>query len=124
MILIILLIVCCELFAAASQIFYKKVVDQNSLDHSLVHVRDYVRFAIGIFRHPLAWAGLGMMVLSTILWLMALSQGDLSLVFPLGSIQYILVLAGSKFFLSEKVDLMRLLGTALIAIGIVVISVT
>ncbi|MFA5159005.1 MAG: DMT family transporter [Candidatus Omnitrophota bacterium] len=124
MIWLILLVVLCELFAAVSQVFYKKVVDQNGLHHSLVHIKDYVRFAVGTLKHPLAWAGLGTMALSTVLWLMALSVGDLSLIFPLGSIQYILVLVGSRFFLSEKIDSMRLLGTILITIGIVVISVS
>jgi len=121
---LIFLIVLCELFAATSQVFYKKVVDQNGSHHPLIYISDYFRFAIGILKHPLAWAGLGFMVFSTIFWLMALSAGDLSLVFPLGSIQYVLVLVGSKLFLKEKIDSMRLLGTVLIATGIVVISIS
>jgi len=114
----------CELFSAASQIFFKKVADQNGLHHPLIHIKDYVHFAAGTLKHPLAWAGLGIMILSTILWLMALSMGDLSLIFPLGSIQYILVLVGSKFFLSEKIDTLRLLGTVLIMSGIIVITIS
>jgi uncharacterized membrane protein len=58
------------------------------------------------------------------LWLIALAQGDLSLVFPIGSIQYIFVLFSAHIFLNEKIDRMKLIGTFLVVAGIILITIS
>jgi uncharacterized membrane protein len=63
--------------------------------------------------------GLGLAV-----WIIALAQGDLSIVFCLGSMQYVLILFGAHFFLGEKIDRMKLMGTLLVAFGIILITLS
>jgi len=69
-------------------------------------------------------AGIGSMRRRLIIWLMALAQGDLSLVYPLGSIQFILILFSAHIFLNEKIDKMKLIGTFLVVLGIVFITIS
>lgn len=57
-----------------------------------------------------------------ILYLTALSHGDLSLVMPLSAASYILVALLSKFFLGEEVSLQRLAGIFLVSIGVALVS--
>ena len=59
-----------------------------------------------------------------VVWLAALSQGELSLVYPLSSLQYLMVLFAARLFLKEKMDLAKITGTLLIASGIVLISLS
>ena len=55
-------------------------------------------------------------------WLVALAGSDLSIVFPLGSIQYVLVLFASQLFLKEKIDRKKLIGTLLVMVGVIAIA--
>ncbi|MEM2828380.1 MAG: EamA family transporter [Candidatus Nezhaarchaeales archaeon] len=67
-------------------------------------------------------AGIVCYFLSMVLWLKALKLGELSYVYPLISLNFvILTLAGYVIF-SEEVTLTRILGIALIILGILVAS--
>ena len=57
-------------------------------------------------------------------WLFALTGGALSVVFPLGSFQYVLILIMARIFLGEKIDTMKLLGTFLVVVGIILITLS
>lgn len=52
----------------------------------------------------------------------ALSKGDASVVVPTTSAYPVVALAGGALFLSESITLTRLIGTALVIAGVVVIS--
>jgi transporter family protein len=52
----------------------------------------------------------------------ALSKGDASLVVPMTSAYPVVTLAGSAIFLSESITAPKLIGTALVIAGVVVIS--
>jgi transporter family protein len=60
--------------------------------------------------------------LSLILLFFALTKGDASLVVPAGSAYPIVTLIGSALFLSESITMPRIIGTALVVAGVIVIS--
>ena len=123
MIKIILLVLLSEIFVAVGQIFFKKTT--NTLDsYSLKGVHTKIRFLNDVFTKPLIWAGFLSMAIGLVIWLVALAQGDLSLVFPIGSLQFILILFSAHFFLNEKIDKMKLLGTFLVVFGIILITIS
>ena len=64
------------------------------------------------------------MAIGLVVWLLAIAQGNLSLVFPIGSLQYILILFLAHKFLGEKIDRMKLIGTLFVMAGIVLMSVS
>jgi drug/metabolite transporter (DMT)-like permease len=66
--------------------------------------------------------GLIMYGLSTVFWLIALSRMELSFVYPFISLTYILVLALSYLVLRESIGLNKIAGTALIILGLILIS--
>lgn len=71
---------------------------------------------------PLVWAGAVMYLMSAASWLVVLSRIDLSLAYPLGSVNYILVVLASAVLLDEAVSLQRWAGVGLILLGILVIA--
>ncbi len=121
MVKIILLVLLAEILATIGQILLKK--SANSLEPGrLKGGRTYVRLLRDVALKPLLWAGLFSMSVSLVFWLMALAGGQLSLVFPIGSIQYVFILFFAHFLLGEKIDRVKLTGTFLVMLGIVLIT--
>ena len=76
---------------------------------------------VSMFLNPLVFLGLLMYGLSTIFWLIALSQKDLSYVYPFIALTFIIVLLFSKFLLHENVGIYRIVGTLIIIAGLIIV---
>ena len=123
MVKIVLLVLLAEIFTAVGQILFKKTT--NELGPSgLGSVKTHFRFLNAVLTKPSTWAGLASMAIGLIVWLAALAGGNLSVVFPLGSMQFIIILFSAHIFLNEKIDKMKLLGTFLVVLGIVFITIS
>lgn len=72
------------------------------------------------------WVIGGLVVYGTgvIFWLLALSNFELSYVYPFASLSYIGIIVGSYFLFRERITMMRVVGIAVIIIGVVVTSQT
>ena len=100
MIKLIMLVILAEIFTAIGQVLLKK--SANAADsYDLRRMDAHVRFLRDVLTNPALWGAFLAMAVGLILWIVALAQGDLSLVFPLGSLQYILILFGAHFFLER-----------------------
>lgn len=123
MIKIIFLVLVSESCAAVGQVLFKK--SANTLEtHSLRGIANHIRFLKGVVSRPGIWLGMLAMSVSLAVWLIALAQGDLSLVFSLGSMQYILILFSAHFLLGEAIDMKKALGTFLVVFGIILIALS
>ena len=120
MIRTLVLVFIAEVWNALGQVLFKKAT--NGLDFDLRI--SYSSFLIKVTRRPEVALGLVSMAIGLVAWLAALSNAELSIVFPLGSIQYILIFFAARIFLSERIDAMRIFGTALITAGIVLIALS
>lgn len=123
MLKILIFIIIAEIWTAIGQVLLKK--STNSLEaHSLRDYAGFMRFIRDVMSKPTIWTGLAAMAVGMVVWLMALAQGDLSLVFSIGSIQYIMILFMAHFLLGEKIDKMKLAGTFLVVLGIILITIS
>ena len=68
------------------------------------------------------WLGLVTVIIGVVVWLIALAQTELSVAYPIDSLQYIMTLFAANIFLGEKIDRMKIMGTVLVIGGIVLIS--
>lgn len=66
--------------------------------------------------------GLAMYVFGTFFWLVLLSRMDLSLLYPFGTLQYLIVFALSYYFLGEHIGVGRIAGALVVLGGIFIIS--
>lgn len=71
---------------------------------------------------PGVWVGLGLYICATVSWLAVLSRIDLSVAYPLGSMNYVLVTLMAALVLGEEVNLLRWAGTLSILVGILVVA--
>jgi uncharacterized membrane protein len=104
------------LFASLGQVFWK--IGMNSIG---AIDKFSISGIISMFLNPIVLLGLFMYGLSTIFWLVALSQKDLSYVYPFISLTFIIVLFLSYFVLKEQVSTARIVGTIIIIVGLMVI---
>jgi drug/metabolite transporter (DMT)-like permease len=74
--------------------------------------------------NPFVAAGIIMLVLSLLTRMALLSVADLSFVLPLTAVGYIITTFLGKIFLNEQVSLLHWAGTALVFLGVVVVSST
>jgi len=71
---------------------------------------------------PGVWFGLALYICATVSWLVVLSRIDLSVAYPLGSMNYVLVTLLAATILGEQVSLLRWAGTLSILVGILVVA--
>ena len=121
MIYTIIFVLVAEICATLGQLLFKKATNELEFAH-IRSFKSYRVFLKEVLQRPGIPIGLMIMTIGLLFWLMALSSSQLSIAFALGSIQYILILVASHFFLHEKIDGMRLVGTLFITIGISLVA--
>ena len=65
--------------------------------------------------------GLFVYACGTGLWLVCLSNLDLSVAFPASAVQFVVVMAGARFLLGEPLPALRVIGGAVITAGILLL---
>jgi len=92
-------------------------IGKFSLDISTL-VHQYIK----ILLNPFVIAGLFGFFLSMLVWLYVLSRLELSFAYPFVALNYVLILFGSYFLLKETITPMKVIGVAVIMIGVYLIS--
>lgn len=106
------------LLAVAGQLFMKKgmmIFGQFRVSQLLVKI-------IPIFLNPYVFTGLVFFGISSVFWLVVLSRLQLSLVYPMVSVAYLLVAIFSLIFFKENISLIRAAGILVIMMGVFLIS--
>lgn len=106
------MVLLCTLFNAASQIFIKLGTAKLGENPSMMQT------AIGIITVPLLFFGYALLGGSTVLFVLALRKGDLSLLYPVFTLTYVWVAALSVRILHETMNNVKIGGLALIIAGV------
>jgi len=120
--LILSLILLTSVCDTISQLNLKSVI--NSLGVSVsFDIRRVFYFITRLLSKPRLLLTLLFSTLSLCIWLFVLSRVDLNYAFSADSMHYILIALASRLILKEKLSRLRWLGTALIVIGIILVSI-
>ena len=76
----------------------------------------------GTWAQPLVLSGLVLYALGMICWMMTVSMKDVSFLYPLTSVNYALVVAGSALFFGESISMRRALGVAVVMAGVALMN--
>jgi multidrug transporter EmrE-like cation transporter len=76
----------------------------------------------GMATNPYVVAGLGIYALGTLFWLLALSRVELSFAYPFASLSYLIMLFAAWQLFKEDISVLRLVGTLVICVGVLIIS--
>ncbi len=72
--------------------------------------------------NPFVFFGLVVYVTGTVFWLAALSRVDLSYAYPFASLSYVVMLLAAFLIFKENVSLLRIIGTLVVGLGVLIIS--
>ncbi|GAH81847.1 unnamed protein product, partial [marine sediment metagenome] len=72
--------------------------------------------------NPFVVAGIVSFALSMLVWLYVLSRLELSVAFPFVALNYVLILFASHFLLKETITPVKIMGVAVIVLGVFLIS--
>lgn len=119
---IIFLIVITGICDTISQLLLKSAV--NSFGFSTNGFLKIVKSMLRLISIPWVWFGFLASTLSLLVWLFVLSRVELNFAFSVDSMHYIFIAMASRMILKEKVGVLRWLGTALIVVGIILVTLS
>lgn len=115
----ILLVLCSVTPAVAGQLILKYAIGRLNLS---MEEAGPVGYYVRLFTTPIVLLGFFMYGLSSLVWLFILSKLPLSLAYPLVSMGYVLVVFFSWLLLREHVSPVRMLGVAVICLGVALLA--
>jgi multidrug transporter EmrE-like cation transporter len=117
---VILIVLICAALGVAGQLLMKK--GMNNI--GIVNVKDVFSLKVlPILFEKYVFVGILVYVVSSLLWLVALSQEELNFIYPLIAVGYIITAILSKFLFSESLSMFRFLGILLICGGVYLIVI-
>jgi len=108
------------LTAVLSQLLFKQGVSE--LGNMKFSVSNTGLMIANVFRNPFLLTGLFFYGISFILWLFVLSKIKLSVVYPITSMNFVLVIIASYYLFDEKLSLFQYAGILLIIVGVLALS--
>ena len=105
--------------ATLGQIFFKKgvfITGEITLKGSVIGE------LLGLVLNPFVFSGLVLYIISTIVWLIALSKTTLSFVFPFTALIFVLVMFSARIVFLEPIPTLRYFGILLICLGFLMSS--
>jgi len=118
MIEVIAMVLICVVMGSFGQIYMKRGLKQNPLD-----LKDIL--SVKIFStvfEPNVFIGLMLYILASVIWLTVLSKADVSYIYPMISLGYILTAFLAKFYFNENISVVRWFGILLILGGVFLIA--
>jgi multidrug transporter EmrE-like cation transporter len=111
----IVIVICCTLLVAISQYLIK--LGANNLSHA-----GFVATTLGIFTIPPLFAGYCLYGVFTVLFVYALRNGELSILYPLIALSYVWVTITGVMAFHEPMNAMKITGLAVIVAGVGVLG--
>jgi drug/metabolite transporter (DMT)-like permease len=105
---------------AAGQVLLK--MGMNSLGPLTLSAGQFLRILWSMATNLYVIIGLAIYMLGVVFWLAAISRVDLSFAYPFASLSYVLMLLVSWGIFGEKISLLRLAGTIVICVGVLIIA--
>ncbi len=123
LLVVLSLIALTSLCDTINQLFLKSAIDSLNFTPTLNIIKIF-KFIFKLISKPRLWLGFGFSLISLCIWLIVLSKADLNFAFSADSMHYIFIALASRFVLKEKMSTWRWLGTGLIMVGIVFVSLS
>jgi len=121
--LVLSLIALTSLCDTVNQLYLKSAIDSLNFTPTFNIIKIF-KFIFKLIGMPRLWLGFSFSLISLCIWLIVLSKADLNFAFSADSMHYIFIALASRFVLKEKMSTRRWLGTGLIMVGIVFVSLS
>ena len=108
----LLLVGMCTILGAAAQVLMKTGTK------GLPPASGFAETIVGIFTNPYLFAGYALLGISSILLILALRHGELSILYPVIALTYVWVAILSVVLFHEQMPMLRVLGIATVVTGV------
>lgn len=105
---------------AVGQVMLKK--GMTTLGPLVISIKEIPSLVLKIATNPFIFFGLAIYVGGILFWLVALSRVDLSFAYPFASLSYVLMFLASWIFLNEQITMLRIIGSVVIILGVIIVS--
>jgi uncharacterized membrane protein len=95
----------------------------NNIGGIFVNGKTFFSSIKDLFLSPYIWLGALLYILGTIYWFTLLSKHNLSYVYPMLSVSYVLGMIVGMFFFKEAVSLTGWIGMGIIFVGFIILSI-
>lgn len=109
---------------AIAQISLKRGVENLKDKYEINQLLNPINFAKALFTSPLLLIGLMLYIIGFVVWIAALTKLDVSFMYPMLALAYVLVAVLAAVFLKEEITLLRWTGIALVTIGAILLLKT
>jgi drug/metabolite transporter (DMT)-like permease len=109
---------------AIAQISLKRGVENLKDKYEITQLLNPINFAKALFTSPLLLIGLMLYIIGFVVWIAALTKLDVSFMYPMLALAYVLVAVLAAVFLKEEITLLRWTGIALVTIGAILLLKT
>jgi multidrug transporter EmrE-like cation transporter len=117
-----LLIFTSVFIAVLGQLSMKYGISRGNLVAGLGEVSSVYGYFVSAFTNPFVLTGFLLYGLSSLFWLIVLGRVELSYAYPLVSMGYVLAVFLSWVLFREQVSVLRIVGLAVICIGVTLLS--
>ena len=83
---------------------------------------EFVARVLHVVLHPMVVAGLLIYLMGTVCWMRAVSQKEISFLYPLSSVNFVLIAAASMVFLQEDISARRMVGVLFVVFGMILMN--
>jgi multidrug transporter EmrE-like cation transporter len=94
----------------------------NRMGAVTLSVGDVGGILLRLATNPYVVGGLTLYACGTVFWLAALSRVDLSYAYPFASLSYVVMLVAAWQLFDEGISVLRIVGTVIIATGVLIVS--
>jgi drug/metabolite transporter (DMT)-like permease len=96
----------------------------NRLNISVTRLNQMLGFVLKLLSQKLLYLVFLINCIALLFWLYVLANAELNFAFSLASMHYIFIAFASRHILKEKVSPLRFIGTVLVVLGIVIVSLS
>lgn len=108
------------LLNATAQLALKASV--NRMGPIALDLHNALPVALRLALEPALWLGLGCYAVSVVVWILALSRVDVAVAYPMLSIGYVVSAIAAWWLFSEALGPTRILGIAVIILGVFILT--
>jgi drug/metabolite transporter (DMT)-like permease len=83
---------------------------------------EFVARVLHVVLHPMVVAGLLIYLMGTVCWMRAVSQKEISFLYPLSSVNFVLIAAASMVLLQEEISARRMAGVGFVVCGMILMN--